>query len=66
MTLTSVPGSPNQAVCQGTSISNITYSTVSATNASFSGLPTGVVGTWSSNSINISGTPVVSGVFNFK
>jgi hypothetical protein len=63
--LTSVPGSSNQAVCQGTSISNITYSTISATNASFFGLPTGVVGTWSSNLINISGTPVVSGVFNF-
>jgi hypothetical protein len=65
ITLTSDTGSPNQAVCQGTNISSITYSTISATNAVFSGLPTGIVGTWSSNLISISGTPVVSGVYNF-
>ena len=65
ITLISGTSSVNQAVCLGTSISNINYSTISATNAFFTGLPTGVVGTWSSNSINISGTPVVSGVYNF-
>ncbi|MEI6141847.1 MAG: T9SS type A sorting domain-containing protein, partial [Mariniphaga sp.] len=43
----------------------ITYNTTGATGASFSSLPTGVTGAWASNVVTISGTPSVSGTFNF-
>jgi hypothetical protein len=52
-------------MCINTAISSITYSTTGATGANFSGLPTGVSGSWSSNGIIISGTPTVSGTFNY-
>jgi hypothetical protein len=65
ITLTSAAGTDNQTVCINTAITNITYSTTGATGASFSGLPTGVGGAWASNVVTISGTPTVSGVFNY-
>lgn len=64
-TLTSSAGTNNQTVCQNTPITSITYSTKGATDATFSGLPTGVSGAWSNNIITISGTPSVSGTFNY-
>ena len=36
-----------------------------ATGATFSGLPTGVNGVWASNTVTISGTPTVAGVYNY-
>jgi hypothetical protein len=64
-TLSSTAGTDNQTVCQNIPITNITYNTKGATGASFSGLPSGVSGIWSSNIITISGTPTVSGTFNY-
>jgi hypothetical protein len=64
-TLSSAAGTNTQTVCQNTGITNITYNTKGATGATFSGLPTGVNGAWLSNVITISGTPSVSGTFNY-
>ena len=65
ITLTSAVGTNNQTVCISTAITNITYSTTSATGATFSSLPAGVTGNWAANVVTISGTPSVSGTFNF-
>jgi hypothetical protein len=68
ITLTSTPGTDNQTVCVNTAITPITYSTPGATGATFSGLPTGVTGvtgTLSGGKITISGTPTVTGTFNY-
>jgi hypothetical protein len=65
ITLTSAPGTNNQTVCVDTAITPITYSTTGATGATFSGLPTGVTGTFSGGNITISGTPTVAGTFTY-
>lgn len=64
-TLSSLVGTDNQTLCQNTSITNITYNTKGATGATFSSLPTGVTGSWNSNVVTITGTPSVSGTFNY-
>ena len=64
-TLTSAVGTNAQSSCINTAITNITYATTGATGATFSGLPTGVSGTWASNVVTITGTPTVSGTFNY-
>jgi len=64
-TLSSVTGTDNQTVCQNTSITNISYNTKGATGSTFSGLPTGVSGSWSNNVVTLTGTPSVSGTFNY-
>ena len=63
--LSSLVGTDNQTVIVGTTITNITYATTGATGASVTGLPTGVSGSWSSNVVTISGTPSVTGTFNY-
>jgi len=64
--LTSAPGTDNQTVCINTPITNITYAvTLSSNGGSVSGLPAGVVGNFAGGVITISGTPTVSGVFNY-
>ncbi len=61
-----VSGSNNQTVCENSPIVNIVYSTGSSTTgATVTGLPSGVTGTFSSSMFTISGTPTVSGVFNY-
>ena len=65
ITLSSAAGTDSQTKCINTAITNITYSTTLATGATFSGLPTGVNGSWSGNVVTISGTPTVSGTFNY-
>jgi hypothetical protein len=65
ITLTSAANTVNQSVCINTAITNITYSTLGATGATFAGLPTGVTGIWAANMVTISGTPTVSGPFNY-
>ncbi|MBK7432599.1 MAG: hypothetical protein IPI66_01050 [Chitinophagaceae bacterium] len=62
---TSAPGTNAQTVCINTPITNITYSTTSATGATFSGLPAGVTGAWAANVVTISGTPTAGGTFNY-
>jgi|GEM_PF-1000908 len=65
ITRTSAAGTDAQTTCINTAITNITYSTTGATGASFSGLPTGVIGNWAGNTVTIGGTPTVSGTFNY-
>ncbi|MFC4232297.1 beta strand repeat-containing protein, partial [Parasediminibacterium paludis] len=65
ITLTSVAATTSQTIYANTAITNITYATTNATGATFSGLPNGVTGNWSNNLVTISGTPAVSGVFNY-
>ncbi len=55
----------NQTVCINTAIANVTLATTGATGATFAGLPAGVTGSWAANVATISGTPTVSGTFNY-
>ena len=57
ITLTSNAGTNAQTVCLNTPITNITYSTTGATDATFIGLPGGISGSWVANVVTISGTP---------
>ncbi|MFE3872128.1 beta strand repeat-containing protein, partial [Flavobacterium sp. ZS1P70] len=65
MSVTAASSSPT--LCINTPLSSsITHTTISATGISTaSGLPPGVIAAWSSNTITISGTPTVSGTFNY-
>ncbi len=65
ITRTSAAATENQTVCISTTITNITYTTTSASGASFSGLPAGVSGNWAASAITISGTPTASGSFSY-
>ena len=66
ISLTSAAGTNNQSSCKNSTITNITYATTGATNATVTGLPAGVTGTWANNVVTISGTPVpTSGTFNY-
>ena len=65
VTLTSAPGTNAQSVCNNTAITNITYATVGATGATFSGLPPGVTGIWLADVVTISGTPTATAVYNY-
>ena len=65
ITLTSAAGTDNQTACANIAITDITYSTTGATGATFSGLPSGVGGSWAANAITISGTPTATGTFNY-
>ncbi len=63
--LTSGIATVAQTQCISSPITAITYSTVGATGATFSGLPAGVNGVWASNGVIISGTPTLAGVYNY-
>jgi len=63
--LSSAAGTDGQTICINTPLTNITYATTGATGATFSGLPAGVTGNWLANVVTISGTPSVSGIFNY-
>jgi uncharacterized protein (TIGR02145 family) len=65
VSLTSAAGTDAQTVCISTVITNITYATTGATDATVTGLPAGVTGTWLSNVFTISGTPTASGPFTY-
>jgi gliding motility-associated-like protein len=64
-TLSSAAGTDTQNACINTPITNITYTTTGATGATFAGLPAGVTGSWAADIVTISGTPSVSGIFNY-
>jgi len=64
-TLTSAAGTNSQTICVNTPITPITYATSGATGASFGGLPAGVTGSWGTNVASISGSPSVTGTFNY-
>ena len=63
--LTSAAVTKSQSVCNNTAITNITYATTGATNATVTGLPNGISGTWNNNVVTISGTPSQAGTFNY-
>jgi len=66
ISLSSAGGSNNQTLCINIAISNITYALGgAATGAVVSGLPTGVTGSYSGGVFTISGTPTVTGTFNY-
>ena len=51
----------SQTVCINIAITPITYTTTGATGATFSGLPSGVTGSWADSVVTISGAPTVAG-----
>jgi hypothetical protein len=64
-TVTAASSTPT--VCINTSITAITHTTTGATGiGTATGLPSGVIASWSSNTITISGTPTASGTFNYS
>ncbi|MBB3836745.1 putative extracellular nuclease [Runella defluvii] len=67
LTLTSATATSNQTLCIDNGITAITYSVGGgATNATVSGLPTGVTGAVTAGVLTINGTPSVSGSFNYS
>ena len=65
ITLTSATGSDNQTKPRNTAIDDITYATLGASGARFRGLPSGVTGIWSANTVTISGTPGSAGTYQY-
>ena len=66
LTLSSAVGTDNQTLCINTALTDITYAlTGGGTGGSVSGLPAGIIGVYAGGVITISGTPTVSGVFNY-
>jgi gliding motility-associated-like protein len=65
ITLSSAATTDSQSICIGNNITTIEYTTVGATGFTITGLPTGVQAVFQSNKIKITGTPSVTGVFNY-
>jgi len=64
--LTSAVGTDAQTLFLGSAITNITYSiTGGGTGATVTGLPAGVTGSYLAGIFTISGTPTLSGPFNY-
>jgi hypothetical protein len=58
--------SSSPVLCINNPLPSITHTTIGATGIGTPmGLPTGVTATWTSNTITVSGTPTVTGVFNY-
>jgi gliding motility-associated-like protein len=54
-------------LCINTVLPSFVHTTTGATGiGTATGLPVGVIASWSSNSITLSGTPTVSGIFNYS
>jgi alpha-tubulin suppressor-like RCC1 family protein len=59
--------SSTPTLCINNALTNITHTTTGATGiATATGLPAGVTAAWAANTITISGTPTVSGTFNYS
>jgi len=64
--LTSAIGTDAQTVCQNTALTPITYLIGgSGTGANVVGLPSGVSGSFAAGTFTISGTPTITGTFNY-
>jgi hypothetical protein len=64
-TVTAASATPT--VCINTALTAITHTTTGATGiGAATGLPAGVTAAWAGNTITISGTPTVSGTFNYS
>jgi gliding motility-associated-like protein len=59
-------GSDNQSVCVNSPIVNIVYTLGSGVTATVSGLPTGVAGLQAGTLFTISGTPTITGKFDYE
>jgi hypothetical protein len=55
----------NQTVFVNNAITNITYSAIGATGVTVLGLPPGVIGNFAGGVVTISGTPTITGTFNY-
>lgn len=66
LALSSAAMTDKQSVCVGSSITTISYTTTGVTGASFTGLPSGITGSWVSGVATISGTPTQTGIFNYS
>jgi autotransporter-associated beta strand protein len=59
--------SSTPSICVNTKLTNITHVTTGATGiGTATGLPAGVIAEWASNTITISGTPTITGTFNYS
>jgi len=59
--------SSTPTLCINSALTDITHTTSGATGiGTATGLPAGVTASWASNTITISGTPTVSGTFNYN
>ena len=64
---TAATPSANPTLCINDQLTPITIATTGATGIGAAiGLPTGVTATWNNNTITISGTPSVAGIFNYS
>jgi len=63
--LSSAAGTDAQSICISTPLKTITYERKGATRETVSGLPAGVTGTLTNDVVSISGTPTVTGPFNY-
>lgn len=64
--LTSAVGTDAQTVCINNPITTVTYSVGGGgTGATVAGLPAGISGVYAAGTVTISGTPTVSGTFNY-
>jgi hypothetical protein len=67
LALTSAGATTTQSVCPNAAITNITYTVGGgATGAGATGLPSGVTGDFSGGIFTLSGTPTVSGTYNYS
>jgi hypothetical protein len=64
--LSSAVGTNLQQVCANSSLTPIGYKTTGATNVTFTGLPTGVKGTYSAGVVTISGIPTVVKTYTYQ
>jgi len=65
VTLTSGAGTNNQTVCSSDAVTPVTYTATGITSATVTGLPAGLTGSFAAGVFTISGTPTVSGTFNY-
>ena len=67
LTRLSSDASINQnSICSGTAITAISFLTEGATGAQFNGLPPGLTGSWSLDTVRITGTPTALGTYIFR
>jgi hypothetical protein len=67
LTRLSSDASINQnSICSGTAITAISFRTEGATGAQFNGLPPGLTGSWSLDTVRITGTPTALGTYIFR
>ncbi|WP_082035976.1 DUF7507 domain-containing protein, partial [Pedobacter lusitanus] len=65
-TLQLISANANQTLCiNSNSLQAITYQTTNATGATVTGLPSGLSWTYAGDQLTITGTPLISGVFNY-